>query len=721
MKEMNMKKLLLYILPMLLFFSCAKDDLTGSSAVQDAEGVKNTFSLSVDNSALVQTRSSADNQVDTAKIENVWVVQFIYSPDGTGALMGTPQYLDKATDFNPSNMEVKLKAGTCNIYFVANTFDASAFNSSNCSTESFFKALSKSFTTDTLMQGQLVNTNQRVPMIGKLPQYTVTATAAPTGDSNKKVMMTRTAALIDFNYQVSFPAGQHIDIKNIRVCNVPNKMYYVQNTSLTCSNAGDYYDYPLEGISESVTSNTSQSGHVMFYLPDNLCGNGDANTDTRKKNGILGKLCTYIEITGTTTDNKFVAYKVYLGKNNLTNYDVERNNFYKVSVNLQGISAFDYNMSSGVIMDKSNCYMVMPGQTILIPAKDQVNYYYTQYPASGSQILKGTRWTTNMLWTESANGMKANGCIESLKADISNGYIWVKAGTEPGNSLICVKDLSGKVLWSWHIWVTDYQPSVSMGGTTYNYNGKIWMDRNLGATSALVGGKNIGVMYEFGRKDPFPGGNGTSDTAIRQIYNASGTELTDGGTGITYVGGRVGVSTSVANPTVYYYNPNDYNRWTVDNGWDTLWGNRYNTAASATKKIFDPCPSGWRIPVFNNSVSPWNGLTKENGVRSFSSGIGAWNWQLLGVGFFPAGGYRNAGNNGALSKVGTEVGCWSGSSSYLDTENSTPGEWPWSDPVITHTYSMGGVMLSGLDDGTVNTGRLYVGTASGFAVRCIKE
>ncbi|MBP1593049.1 MAG: hypothetical protein H6Q12_67 [Bacteroidetes bacterium] len=694
----KVKKFLLYILPILLLASCAKDDLSVTTSKDEGGGeVKTSFSLKVSGAGAVTTRSSA-SAVDTSKISNVWVLQFTYSADGTGALMGTPQYLDGSTDFDPSNMEVKLKAGSCNLYFVANTFNAGIFNSANCATESAFKNLSQAFTKDTLMQGQLVNTNNRVPMTGVLTNKTVTVTSALATTVN----MQRSAALVSIHYKVDFPVGQSFTVEGIRVCNVPNFNYYAEpdqaKFSSVVTDQSKYYDYPIEEIT---TPNTAQEGEFQFYLPDNLCGaSADGNTDMYKKAGLSGKFCTYIELRGTTGDGRRALYRFYPGSNDVTDYNVKRNNVYSLNVTLNGVSTYDYRITSGQIMtSEANCYMVLPGQTILIPVS-RVNTYATSLNQA-KPILSGTRWTTNLLWTESSSGMNANGCIESLKSDLSGGYIWVKAGKSTGNSLICVKNPAGTILWSWHIWVTDYQPSLPMGGTTYNYNGKTWMDRNVGATSE-TGGTAIGLMYEFGRKDPFPGGDGTTGTAVRKIYDALGTQLVDGSTGIKSAGGPVAVATSVAAPMTYYGGDGNAD-WCNSSGWTIFWGgNDWTLVPQSSKALYDPCPPGWRVPPFVSGTSPLNGLTAANGSFSRVAGIGYADWRLMGAGYFPAGGYRNSSTS-VLSKVGTEVGNWSASTS-IPTSNV------WQ-----------GVLMSVLDDGTVNVNRYNIGTAYGLAVRCIKE
>ena len=76
----------------------------------------------------------------------------------------------------------------------------------------------------------------------------------------------------------------------------------------------------------------------------------------------------------------------------------------------------------------------------------------------------------------------------------------------PGNALVAAKDAAGKILWSWHIWI----PATPI--VTANFGGIMGvdlMDRNLGALVAAEAGDaevspaSYGMMYQWGRKDPF--------------------------------------------------------------------------------------------------------------------------------------------------------------------------------------------------------------------------
>lgn len=108
---------------------------------------------------------------------------------------------------------------------------------------------------------------------------------------------------------------------------------------------------------------------------------------------------------------------------------------------------------------------------------------------------------------------------------LEEGRVHFTAGEGQGNVLIAVRDADGRILWSWHIWVTDYDPSSQAP----KLNGLSWMTRNLGALSDDYDetGSAKGFVYQWGRKDPFPSGAGWNDLNDITVYDASGTAATD--------------------------------------------------------------------------------------------------------------------------------------------------------------------------------------------------
>ena len=220
-----------------------------------------------------------------------------------------------------------------------------------------------------------------------------------------------------------------------------------------------------------------------------------------------------------------------------------------------------------------------------------------------------------------------------------DGYITFEATDKKGNAVLAAKDGSGKILWSWHIWLTD-KPESQL----YYNNAGTMMDRNLGATSATPGDVGaLGLLYQWGRKDPFLGSSSiTSSILAKSTLSWPSAVSSTSSTGtIDYV---------TANPTTYVYgiSSTDYD-WHYDSRDNTLW--------QSSKTIYDPCPSGWRVPdggedgVWSKAGFAKTTYDRTNKGISFSISSPSTTW-------YPASGYRRY-YDGGLSSVGNIGFCWS--------------------------------------------------------------
>lgn len=235
-----------------------------------------------------------------------------------------------------------------------------------------------------------------------------------------------------------------------------------------------------------------------------------------------------------------------------------------------------------------------------------------------------------------------------------------------GNALISVHlgeegGFFDPIVWSWHVWVTD-DPSEgnSFGqGIETDINGVSftpqYMDRNLGASHGEITGndwhKTIGLMYQWGRKDPIPP-MVTKDYSFHELNgligymrNREGIHMGNILPEITRPFAEISknLKFTVNNPIAYLLNA-DAGTWfsseqyrvyssNPDNliAWD-LWGDNYrggnsNGGSSNTqlradsrsyelKSPFDPCPNGWRIPSYMGRVTTLNYLGPWGRINS---------------------------------------------------------------------------------------------------------
>lgn len=224
----------------------------------------------------------------------------------------------------------------------------------------------------------------------------------------------------------------------------------------------------------------------------------------------------------------------------------------------------------------ANCYIVSGPGTYSFPAV-KGNSSTSVGAVSSVEVL----WETFGTATSPNKGDLIAG---ALKGDGNTVVFLVKAPVRKGNALIAAKNASGKILWSWHIWITDRprdQVYVNDAGTM--------MDRNLGATSATPGDAGaIGLRYQWGRKDPFMGCSDIEyGSDAKSTLEKWGSVASDATTGT--------VEYAVANPTTRIIGNRENDDWyytgniSVD---ETRW--------QSSKTIYDPCPPGYRVPDGGN-------------------------------------------------------------------------------------------------------------------------
>jgi hypothetical protein len=570
-----------------ILFSCTDETTSDTATTSSTEGLtKVSFSLSAAKmQGMAETKSTVATTIDDGKIDNLWVLQF-----QGGKFVKSASF----SSVNKDAFDVGLIPGAnSHIYFVANV-GLDAFSTSPTD-EAAFQTATKSLSAEADVFFVPSTGKKSVPMFDSLiMDVPLTGYIA-----NKTVSLTRMLSRVDLAYTVNVP---NFTLSKVRVCNLPKKMQYCTPT------AGTLFPATLATTDvqncDYTFNATNAGGTLTFYLPENQRGMGSntAATDSRLKNGDGVTNATYLELVGYAKDADGslveVAYRVYPGADNVNDYNIVRNSYYTVNASITGISGSDARITRQLA--RSNCYMVKPGSMIRIPVQ-RANESDIPNPI---QVPEGTSdWRAEVLW-QTAAGLVS---VTNAPADIVNGIFRVSASTTPGNAVVAIRSTSsGNILWSWHIWVTDYDPAA----TTMSYNNLTWMDRNLGAKSNGTSTDAYGLYYQWGRKDPFLGGT-----------NGYGSMPITNGTGLSTASGPVPLLTSIQKPNVLYYATGAPFNW-LNYQNDLLWN-------KSGKTVYDPCPIGWRVPLD----------TQFNGVFPSGNNVLSGNWNYDGT-------FNNAPSNG---------------------------------------------------------------------------
>lgn len=261
----------------------------------------------------------------------------------------------------------------------------------------------------------------------------------------------------------------------------------------------------------------------------------------------------------------------------------------EIAVAQKGIVAVILNAEGG-----ANSYLINRGR-----GRYAMN---AVYKGNSTSDEIGDWAVAELLWQDTdglVSGIMFNGTEKLLVADIADAE---------GNAVVCVKNSTGNILWSWHLWVVrDFNPAVTSFTSPAAYgNGSRWtfMDRHLGATVTTQGSPEaFGLIYQWGRKDPFTASAAATEQE-RTLYDIEGNRIDDF---YARAAANGTIALSIANPMVFYTVSYETGDW-HDTSSDDMWG-----GVSMKKTIYDPCPPGWKVPVCDAAgVTPYGFMDRNN-------------------------------------------------------------------------------------------------------------
>ncbi|MDD6151856.1 MAG: Ig-like domain-containing protein, partial [Bacteroidales bacterium] len=284
--------------------------------------------------------------------------------------------------------------------------------------------------------------------------------------------------------------------------------------------------------------------------------------------------------------------------------------------------------------ESANCYIInSPG------------YYAIKATKGNSDESVGDVKGVRVLWESRGTSIAPSKGEYISSVSFENELIYFRTNDvfKNGNAVIAAYSdnacSDGNVLWSWHIWFTD----TPLKQIYYNYSGYV-MDRNLGA----INDKSVGLMYQWGRKDPFMGAISTTSNTLAKATPSFASAMKT-----TSLVGTIDYA--IAHPTTFLLSNDSLNDWIY---YGTSTNTPDHTRWAQTKTIYDPCPIGWHIPPSTLWEKASGGTEHYGSIPWRSPSAHKYDLGNDDTIWYPtAGAIRN--NDGVLYNVGSWGGTWS--------------------------------------------------------------
>ncbi|MBR5611488.1 MAG: DUF4906 domain-containing protein [Bacteroidales bacterium] len=623
-------------------------------------------SVPLDVSVLTKGEEGLEEDPESV-IKNLWVIHFNGDSDES-ELLGEATYFEDFSTFDGS-VNLVATATKSTIYLIANTFEGkSDFSLPQGYKIKELKGRSRMVTAEGDILGQDADG-------GRYPIFSARIDAPSIGNvSSLRCTLKRNISKVNYTVKNSTQGEKAVTISSVQLCSIPNKSFYLGELAAD----GDIFpvlpqesfiDYPVEPWPEGVSSYSN-----MAYLPINKRGTTDKSGSELSKNRYAPKGATHLVVKGTyqnsDKENIPIVYTFYLGGNMTNDYNLKGNGAYTYEFDIKSVGEVDSDsrVNDMALVDYSdskyqlsNCYILNPIPTgdvwrkFRIPIQRAITFWgggaRILYENDDTRALKnnGGAWKAWVLASDFEINENNFKLVKAGGNAVSDPYFEVcvkpvyTGGRMGGNVIVAVGPDENTVSWSWHLWITDYDPYESVfwgdgedkryvypvtGGDVNRYEGDYWtdnkdvyiMDRNLGwvgdpydypydDTDHIT--DNLGlVYYQYGRKDPFffdgsmykyPEGT-PEGVKCKNVPRATANQ----DNGVLY---------AIQNPlhfiTTEQYpdEANAYYEWTSGHKYNPdvfdkniVWFDHTTVLMGQNegrKSIFDPCPPGYRIPPQN--------------------------------------------------------------------------------------------------------------------------
>lgn len=648
----------------MLFWACGDEIARDNySATEDEDSNIGLCLLAAPVTSGMNNTRALPEEIDVDKITDIWLIEY----DDNGTLIGLPKYYDSsAFENNVVSVSVILPKDEATEYrcvVIANTHN-------NISNDVFGDISS-------IYKLKAIKKTINVSNYGTSEQNDVFMSNALTlkrSTTSLDCDLYRNIAKLSFEIKNS--DNSNVKITSVTLFNVPDKSYIAdrlyddESASVPSSADINFINYDTE----TVEIDEGNEYKFEYYMPRNCRGKNNATLQSNK-NADAPHYATYLEINAVEKSSSVpLRYRFYPGANMVNDFNIIPNRHYTIPITIKGPG--DSNVDNrvermdNIYLSESNCYIINPlineEQPIYWIPLSRANKFWESsdgkiVDADGQGvnniITEATNWIVEVIWQDQPQRLidfcdiRGNSISEDNYIGNGNMYFGVKPKKgSRGNILVGVRKTTAsqqEYLWSWHLWITDYNPDIDTGwrenvyvypvegGSVHryastswenNYKNKYIMDRNLGALAATENDyeDSRGLYWQYGNKNPIP----HKDT---KLYDINGNLIS--GDWISNVGNNVievvqakaeYLYDMVRRPCTMFMPPaqsTSYGNWVVNNSYErNLWYNPSWYVSASGKSLFDPSPEGWKLvenldvwDCFFSNPSAHNGVVNSKG------------------------------------------------------------------------------------------------------------
>lgn len=358
---------------------------------------------------------------------------------------------------------------------------------------------------------------------------------------------------------------------------------------------------------------------------------------------------------------------------------------------------------------KANCYIVPAAGAYKFSASTRGN---------SSTVIDVQNPAADFLWVDGSSSV--NMLLSNIEYNSEDKTISFLSTGVDGNAVVVLYDSETmRIAYSWHLWFVD-------GGVRdiTTKTAGVWMDRNLGALGNTKEDewKAYGLLWQWGRKDPFIGSNaweyddwGTEKKAFEDLtapnYINPKFAQEHSWKAVSAVGQFETIDASLAYPMRFVCKTAGDAVWTDEMVLYT-WRN-----ADGSKGVYDPCPAGYHVPDYDEfanpekegslaydmsnggAVVPYLGQNINNG--GYYVGNGAENEMWM-----PAVPYRTPGvSSGRLSAFGKYGTYWTSQATEYDEESGSAYKY--------NSYVSSDILKFSTRNSSSKAG--------GYSIRCVRD